>query len=568
MKLVGEGFSRNGHLSLKGVAKAVHDDNRPTSFVERVDLYDRKSKLALIKHLIDDLTWSMDEARDKVNALVIKVEEGLLAAEELPDDDDTKKSQGTILVDLAEDAELWHTPEGECFATIEVGAHRETWGLRTKAFRDWLSFLFFRQEGKSPGGQAVADALAVLSGKALFEGSEYVVYARVAEVDGVIYLDLANDGWEAVEVAASGWRVTDTYPVRFRRPRGMLPLPYPVSGDNIGALRILLNLASDDDWALFLGCLVQALRGRGPYPVLTICGEHGSAKSTASLVFRRLIDPNKSDLRSPPRDERDLRIQATNGWIVGYDNLSSLTEWLSNALCRLSTGGGMGTRALYTDDEEKIFDGQRPSVLNGIEDVATRPDLVDRAVILQLLAIPEEERVTEVEFWGSFEAAHASILGGLLDAVVSGLRRASEVHLNRLPRMADFALWVTAAEPGLGLKPGAFMKAYRVNRASANDVAIDAQDIGPSIIKLMEEVSTWTGTATELLAKLTEITDENVTKAKSWPTRPNILSNKLRVLAPNLRAAGIDIAHGEGQDRRKIIITRPGADPGGDESGA
>ena len=95
MKLVGEGFSRNGHVSLKGVAKAVHDDDRPTSFVERVDLYDRKSKLALIEHLIDDLTWPLDEARDGVNALIIKVEEELETAKGLPEENDAKKSHAT-----------------------------------------------------------------------------------------------------------------------------------------------------------------------------------------------------------------------------------------------------------------------------------------------------------------------------------------------------------------------------------------------------------------------------------------------------------------------------------------
>ena len=159
-----------------------------------------------------------------------------------------------------------------------------------------------------------------------------------------------------------------------------------------------LNLASDDHWYLFLGCLVQALRGQGPYPVLVILAEYGSAKSTGARVFRKLIDPNKSDLRSPPKDERDLRIAGTNSWIIEYDNISTIQEWLSTALCRLSTGGGMGTRELYSDDEERIFDGQRPSVLNGIEDVATRSDLMDRAVILEFLAIPEDERLTERVF--------------------------------------------------------------------------------------------------------------------------------------------------------------------------
>ena len=99
-------------------------------------------------------------------------------------------------------------------------------------------------------------------------------------------------------------------------------------------------------------------------------------------MYRRLIDPNKSDLRSPPKNETDLFIQAMNGRVLGYDNLSGLSPWLSDALCRISTGGGMSTRQLYTNAGEVIFDGTRPVVLNGIEEIATRSDLMDRAVIL------------------------------------------------------------------------------------------------------------------------------------------------------------------------------------------
>ncbi len=533
MKILAVGFSRNGRQDLVGILKAADDDGELLGLQYRGNYSDLSVKERFIKSIVDELGVNPDQARAAVTQALRDVDKVLSGQEPAGDGDDDKLSQATTLVNLAKDAELWHTPDGGAFATIVIDAHRETWGIRAKAFRDWLAYQFFQLEGKSPGGQATADALAVLSGQALFNGPEYSVFVRVAEVGGSIYLDLANDGWEVVRVTTEGWCINSDPPVRFRRARGMLALPHPVPGGDLKLLRNLLNLATDDDWALYLGCLVQALRGRGPYPVLVFYGEHGSAKSTASVVFRRVVDPNKSNLRSPPRDERDLRIQATNGWVIGHDNLSSIPDWLSNALCRISTGGGMGTRELFSDDEEVIFEGQRPIILNGIEEISSRPDLVDRSVILLLKTISEKARRTEREFWAAFDAAHPSILGGLLDAVVAGLRAEPDTHIDSLPRMADFALWAVAAESGLGLKPGAFLDAYSRNRASANDSATEGATIGPYVLQFVEaSKGAWSGSATELLAALDNLAPESVRKQRSWPTRPNILGGKLRGIAP------------------------------------
>ena len=132
---------------------------------------------------------------------------------------------------------------------------------------------------------------------------------------------------------------------------------------------------------------------------LNVTGEQGSCKSTCCRLIRGLIDPNQAMLRSEPREVRDLMIAAKNGWILAYDNLSNILPWMADALCRLATGGGFGTRELYTDDEEIIFDSMRPVILNGIEDMATRSDLADRAVSLTLPTIPESQRRTEAELW-------------------------------------------------------------------------------------------------------------------------------------------------------------------------
>src|SRR5690242_18000600 len=122
---------------------------------------------------------------------------------------------------------------------------------------------------------------------------------------------------------------------------------------------------------------------------------------------------------------------------------------MSDALCRLATGGSFAVRQLYTDAEEVLFEAACPIVLNGIEDVISRPDLGDRAIFVTLPHIPENQRRSEDELWREFEAARPRILGALLDAVVAGLRAVRHVRLGQLPRMADFALWATGCERAL-----------------------------------------------------------------------------------------------------------------------
>jgi hypothetical protein len=221
--------------------------------------------------------------------------------------------------------------------------------------------LYYNKTGKSPGSQGVQDAQGVLEGKALCDGDKHIVYTRLAEHDGAFYLDLADDEWRAVKVTDDGWEVITDPPVKFRRSRGMQPLPEPVKGGDINLLRPFVNVASDDDWALLLAWLVAALHPAGPYPVVVLHGEQGSAKSTLARLLRALVDPNSASLRSEPRDPRDMMIASTNGWVVNLDNLSRIPTWLSDCPCRLATGGGFATRELYTNDDEVLFDAQRPS---------------------------------------------------------------------------------------------------------------------------------------------------------------------------------------------------------------
>src|SRR5262249_55588755 len=157
-----------------------------------------------------------------------------------------------------------------------------------------------------------------------------------------------------VQMTATGWRIISNPPVRFRRAKGMLPLPAPVSGGDLDALRMFVNIGTDADWHLFVAWLLASFRPEGPYPLLVLHGEQGSAKSTTARIARMILDPNVTPLRADPRDARDVMIAATNGWLLAFDNLSVLRGWLSDALCRLSTEGGFSTRELYTDQDEVL----------------------------------------------------------------------------------------------------------------------------------------------------------------------------------------------------------------------
>ena len=269
--------------------------------------------------------------------------------------------------------------------------------------------------------------------------------------------------------------------------------------------------------------------------------------------MRDLVDPNTASLRALPREDRDLFIAATNAHVLAFDNVSGLAPWIFDTFCRLATGGGFAVRQLYTDRDEVLFDAARPVIVNGIDDIVTRPDLADRAIFLTLEPISEERRRPEAELWAAFEVERPAILGALLDAVVEGLKNLPHTKLQKLPRMADFALWATACAAALW-SADTFLAAYSGNRDDAVESVIDADPIAAAICTAMSTRTVWTQTATELLGVLAKIAGERAVNSKTWPANPRALACRLRRAATFLRKMGIEIEfEREGKARTRII---------------
>jgi hypothetical protein len=473
--------------------------------------------------------------------------------------------QADVLIALADEATLFHTADGTAFADLTVGTHRETWPIQRKDFRRWLKHRFFKKTGSAPNAEALQAALGIIEARAQFDADapECGVYIRIGEHGGKIYLDLGDAEWRAVEIATTGWRIVDKPPLRFRRAAGVKPLPDPQRGGSIKTLRRFLNVASDRDFRLAVAWLLAALRGRGPYPVLALEGEQGTGKSLFVAILRSLADPNTAALRSLVREERDLFIAATNSHVIAFDNVSGMPAWLSDALCRIATGAAFAARQLFTDQDEMLLDACRPIILNGIADIVGRSDLADRTIFLSLEPFAEGGRRTEAELWSEFEKERPAILGVLLDAVAEGLKRLPDTRLEKLPRMADFALWATACHAALWETGNTFMEDYGANIAGAVDAVIDADPVGDAIRTMMTakkkqeggEQPKWGGTAAELLIDLGKQAGERIAKSRSWPETARALAGRLRRAAPGLRKIGIEIGFGRKARTRTISIT-------------
>ena len=466
-----------------------------------------------------------------------------------------------FLARLCRDTELWHDENDDPFVTLPQNDHRENWliGKRCRPFRRWLSKLYYDATGDVLKANQLADLAAMLEGKAVFDGPRYRVFRRTASHEGKFYLDLCDEQWRAVEIDADGWRIVPILPVKFRRARAMAPLPEPVKtpGSELrGLLLPFLNILPEQ-WPLVAAWLVAALRPVGPYPVLKMLGEQGSAKTTAARVLRALVDPNAAPVRAEPRDTRDLMIAANNGWVLCLDNLSVVKQDLSDALCRLATGGGFATRTLYTDDDETIFDAQRPVILTSIEEIGTRSDLLERSLIIELPPIREEGRRAEKPFWAEFERLRPCILGALLDAVSGAICRLPEIESkanSELPRLADFHVWGEACEVALGLEPGTFAEAYAANRQRATQTALESSPVVAALLSLLAKNPYVEDTASKLLEKL-GFANSDLKHAPGWPKTPRVFSAILKRVAPNLREVGIiavQDTRGGGNAKEKI----------------
>jgi hypothetical protein len=474
------------------------------------------------------------------------------------------------LRNLMKDVELWRGSDGRGYGSIIVNGHREHWPLRSEGFANWLRVRAQLNGEPLLGAAGVERLQSNLNARACVLGETHDVCRRVGWHGGKIYVDLADSDWLAVEIvpAEAGteerWRVVTDPPVRFLRTPGMRPMPVPMPGRTVDELRRWLNVESEADFRLTIAWILACYRGRGPYPILIVRGGKGSGKSTLTRELIRLTDPQDADMRTPPREERDLWVAAQGARVLSYDNLSSVAAWLADALCRLSTGGAYAGRTLRSDADETTLRGCQPVLLNAIVDLATRVDMADRSILVEANRLTERSRRSEEEFWADFADEEPMLLGAVFDAVSAALGAYRDTPVPANLRMADPARWAEAAAPFLKWGAGELSEWWRGNRLAGDLIALESDIVITALIDFLEgQDDGWEGSLGELLTRLSDAVPEKTRRSKKWPESVQGLTGRIDRHLEAMEAKGWACEIGKGgKGRRWRSFTRIGARPG------
>lgn len=478
------------------------------------------------------------------------------------DEDGKKRTQSEVLLEIGQNmGELFHDAGGDAYVSLRRGHSTQTYQVASSEFREILHGLYYSITGLGCNRNALADAVATLTAQAKFEGESYPVYLRVGmtadDADDAspgtlhrIEIDTGNAEWDCIRISTDEIKVTKPS-CRFKRAGKPLPLP-AIGEPDFGLIWKYLSIP-ENQRPLVAAFMLAALRPTGPFPALVSQGEQGSTKSTLCKVVKRFIDPSASPLRSPPREGRDLQVAAMNSWLPAWDNLSYLSPDLSDDLCRLATGTAMASRRLYSDHDEVLVELQRPTIINGIEDLTTRPDLASRSLVIEC-QVPET-RKRESDFWREIEQDAPQIFAGLLAGVQQALKHQHEQPATAI-RMADLAAWANAGETALGFEQGAFIEAYAENQQGALTAGLEVSPVGQAVKGFMQNRSEWQGSASELIAEMERVVSDQIVRQKSWPRAPHVLTQRLIRLAPALRAAGYGFEHGRESGQRWIHLCK------------
>ncbi len=458
-----------------------------------------------------------------------------------------RPNQAQIIVETVHESQavLFHDQLEEPYARIPVGDHDEIMKIDSQRFSRWMRLQLWKKLGKIPGSEAINSAVRLLEARGCYEGERFDLSNRVAWDGETIWYDLTDARWRAIKITLGQWEIVERPQTLFRRYNHQETQVEPQRGGSVHDVLPFVNITDPQQQLLFLVSLISFFIPGFPHIILNFYGENGSAKTTIFKIMRRLVDPSKTEVRSFPRERNDLIQELSHQWFIPYDNISYLSEDLSDALCRAVTGEGASKRALYSNDEDVLYAFQRCIALCGINIAVQKSDLFDRLLLFKLQRIPDDKRREEREVLSEFEVARPRILGAIFDTVAKAMALREFVDLKRKPRMADFAVWGCAIAEALGFTQEEFIRAYYANIGQQHEEVMDSNPVATAIQIFVEErmrdKEEWRGTATVLMKELEEMAnfEDGKIHRKSLPKTPQQLTKRLNELRNNFAEFGI-----------------------------
>lgn len=472
--------------------------------------------------------------------------------------DESQETKGTaaqLVIDsiLSSDAVLFHDQYKRAYISPH-GHGGEILRLNSEEFSSWIYKSYWEKRKKPLPRDADRQIVQVLTALARFDGPLHHLEIRLAREDDELWYDLADGS--AIRVTDKTWEVVQNPPILFRRVQQLAQVQ-PERGQIVEHLLNYVNIDDEEEKLLFLVFVVSAFIPGFPHPLLILHGSQGAGKTTPMRVIKELVDPSVIQGTPLPTHVAEFVQLADHHAFLFFDNLSNLPTRMSDALARAATGDSFSKRKLYADDDDVTYYIRKTMSLNGINQVITKPDLLDRSILIKMKRIAPEQRLPEKDFWAAFHNDKPQILGAIFDVLVKALALYPTIELSEVPRMADFTHWGCAIAEAAGYGQQAFIDAYKHNIDKQNDEAIEASPVAKAIILFMKGKYGWEGSPEELRSKLTkhkDVFDLGLTSSPLWPKAPEWMTRRLNDVQTNLNAIGIRVEIERTPDGRKIVL--------------
>lgn len=470
--------------------------------------------------------------------------------------------KGRVARALMEDSNmsLYHDEAGRAYAKYKRDDHWELWPCGSEEFRLWISYYCFQKRRTPASSNDINDITTIISAKAKFEGTQIQPNLRTGQgTDECFYYDLASKNWDSVKISSQGWKIEQDSPVFFRRFSHTSEQMVPDTRGDLCKMLEFINLKGDENQLLYLCYLVSSFIPDIQHPILLLSGGKGSAKSTFTDLTKAIVDPSALNRLSFPKKYDELAMVLSQNWMVSFDNVSQIDDWLSDALCKACTGEAFSKRRLYTDEDPIIVSYKRSVLINGLNVPAEKADLLDRILLFATEPIPKNQRKSERELIAAFKQALPSILGGIFDTLSKAMKHRKDVPTHNLCRLADFDLWGRAIAIALGYTAEDFIRALEVNISRQNEEAVRQSVVATAIVEFMEkQFAPWEGTASLLLERLGLVAMgmKIDTGEKTWPKTPAMLSRRLNEVAGNLLEEQIKISFTHDGKKRNIRLEK------------
>ncbi len=459
-----------------------------------------------------------------------------------------------------EDIKLFKDQNNEAYIS-PTGDGREVYDLDYREAQEWLSgYVMDEFDNEVLLRDQPKTVLETLRGYAQHRGARIPLELRTAFDDGGnLWYDL---GKSAVCITPDGWKIDPYPPILFVRNYTQRPQVLPKTGGTIWELFDFVNVKSNEDKLLLIAFLTAALVPEINKPILALSGPAGSGKSECTKTLKNLMDPTVPPSLPPISGTMELDNLAQTSAVMAFDNLTTMNQATANHFCSLATGYGVRIRKLYTN-RFIIFEAIRPLIVNGISQVITQPDLLTRAIPIELS--PIEKRIEDSELRKKFDEASPRILGAMFDLLSKALKICPTIKDRNWPRMGSFVKWgcaITAAL-GEGYTSETFMKAFAKVEGLQHSEALNANPFADVITWFMRNKEAWSGTADELIEVLTSVSQDGdsenpdikyCSQSSYWPSNPRAARVQIQKSLGDLKSTGIIACLPSGSNRTIHLI--------------